>query len=161
MNASGTDSVIISPPANVSAPPPVITPPVNEPDAPVVSPAVSVPVTDTATSVASSSVPVVVKKENSFCSNVATQEDYMRLRRKMALENTDDKMIREAKKMYRDKCFSTHQIKVLSTLFLSDEGRYRFFTASFSFVSDPASYSSLLSEFIDPFYINRFKSIVE
>ncbi len=116
---------------------------------------VAPPVTDN-----TSKEPKLTSSTN-FCSRIANEEDYVRLRRKMALENTDEKMIKEAKKVFRDKCFTTHQVKGLSTLFLSDEGRYRFFTASYSFVSDPASYSSLQSEFIDPFYINRFKAIVQ
>lgn len=96
-----------------------------------------------------------------FCASEATEEDYIKLRRRMALQDNDEKMIREAKKIFKDKCFTTRQVKGLSTLFLSDEGRFRFFTSSYSFVSDPGSYPVLQSEFIDPFYLNRFKSLVQ
>ncbi len=109
----------------------------------------------------SESKPVPAKLSTELCKNVANEEDYSKLRRKMSLENSDEKMIREAKKIFKEKCFTTHQVRGLSTLFLSDEGRFHFFTAAFSFVSDPATYPSLQSEFIDPFYINRFKSIVQ
>ena len=127
----------------------VVTPSVNA--APV-----EVPVVDAAT-------PKVVasKKTDDLCSDIATENDYMKLRRRMALESSDDRMIREAKKSYKDKCFTTRQVKGLSSLFLSDEGRFKFFTASYSFVSDPEAYAALQSEFIDPFYVNRFKSIVQ
>lgn len=98
---------------------------------------------------------------NSNCKNIATDEDYARLRRKMAMETTDEKMIKEAKKVYRNKCFTTSQIKKLSTLFLSDEGRYNFFNASYNSVADVSQYSMLESEFIDPAFISRFKTLLQ
>lgn len=98
---------------------------------------------------------------NSKCKNIATDEDYTRLRRKMAKESTDEKMISEARKMYRNKCFTTNQIKRLSTLFLSDEGRYNFFNASYNSVADASQYSLLQSEFIDPAFVSRFKAILQ
>ena len=98
---------------------------------------------------------------NSKCKNVATDEDYSRLRRKMARETSDEKMINEAKKIYRNKCFTTSQIKKLSTLFLSDEGRYNFFNASYNSVADTSQYYQLQSEFIDPAFVNRFKNLLQ
>ncbi|HEX8356305.1 MAG TPA: hypothetical protein VF610_02790, partial [Segetibacter sp.] len=62
---------------------------------------------------------------NSNCKNIASDEDYAKLRKKMAMETSDEKMISEAKKVYRNRCFTTSQIKSLSTLFLSDEGRFK------------------------------------
>ena len=95
------------------------------------------------------------------CKNVATDEDYARLRRKMAMETTDEKMINEAKKIYRNKCFTTSQIRRLSTLFLSDEGRFNFFNASYNSVTDVSQYSMLESEFIDPAFVSRFKTLFQ
>jgi hypothetical protein len=98
---------------------------------------------------------------NSKCKSVAGDEDYTRLRRKMAMQTTDEKMINEAKKMYRNKCFTTSQIKKLSTLFLSDEGRYNFFNASYNSAADISEYGTLQSEFIDPAFANRFKAMLQ
>jgi hypothetical protein len=95
------------------------------------------------------------------CKNIATDDDYNRLRKKMAMETSDEKMINEAKKTYRNKCFTTSQVKGLSTLFMSDEGRYNFFNASLPSVVDASQYSSLQSEFIDPAYVNRFKAMLQ
>jgi hypothetical protein len=97
---------------------------------------------------------------NSNCTNTATEEDYVRLRRKMATVSTDEGMISEAKKVFRKKCFTTSQIKGLSTLFMSDEGRYKFFDASYNFAADAQVYSSLEKEFIDPYFVNRFKAML-
>lgn len=98
---------------------------------------------------------------NSNCKNAATEEDYAHLKRKMAMETTDEKMIGDARKVYRNKCFTTAQVKGLSTLFLSDEGRYKFFDASYLSVVDPDQYSLLQSEFIDPSFVTRFKALLQ
>lgn len=98
---------------------------------------------------------------NSKCKNIATDEDFIRLRRKMAMQASDEKMINEAKKLYRNKCLTTSQIKKLSTLFLSDEGRYNFINASYNSASDASEYSTLKSEFIDPAFVNRFKAMLQ
>lgn len=97
---------------------------------------------------------------NSNCTNAATNQDYARLRKKMAQETTDEKMINEARKVFKNKCFTTSQIRGLSTLFLSDEGRYTFFDASYNFVTDAQLYSSLEKEFIDPSFVTRFKAML-
>ena len=99
--------------------------------------------------------------ENSNCKNIATEDDYWKLRKKMSMVTTDEKMIVEAKKFYRVKCFTTNQIKGLSTLFLSDEGRYKFFDASFVSVADANQYATLQSEFIDPAFATRFKNLIQ
>ncbi|GEO10730.1 hypothetical protein SAE01_32260 [Segetibacter aerophilus] len=99
--------------------------------------------------------------ENSNCKNIATDEDYAKLRKKMASETSDDKMIVEARKFYRNKCFTTSQIKGLSTLFLSDEGRFKFFETSFVSVADAGQYYTLQDEFIDPTFVNRFKGLLQ
>ncbi len=97
---------------------------------------------------------------NSNCTNAATDQDYARLRKKMAQETTDEKMINEARKTFKNKCFTTSQIRGLSTLFLSDDGRYKFFDASYNFVTDALLYSSLEKEFIDPSFVTRFKAML-
>jgi hypothetical protein len=98
---------------------------------------------------------------NSNCKNIATDDDFTKLKRKMATLTSDEKMISEARKVYRSKCFTTSQIKGLSTLFLSDEGRFKFFDASYLSVSDATSYATLQSEFIDPAYLQRFKAMLQ
>jgi Domain of unknown function (DUF4476) len=99
--------------------------------------------------------------ENSNCKNIATDDDYAKLRKKMAMETSDDKMISEARKVYRNKCFTTSQIKGLSSLFLSDEGRFKFFDASFVSVADASQYHTLQSEFVDPAFVTRFKALLQ
>lgn len=101
-----------------------------------------------------------VKKTVGACSGVASENDFLKLRRKMAAESNDDDMVNEAAKYFKTKCFTVAQVKNLSTLFLNDSGKYKFFDASYSHVSDPDNFASLQPELKDEYYINRFKAMM-
>lgn len=107
-------------------------------------------------------LPKVVKSStiNSDCKAFAADEDFLKLRKKMASENSDDNMIKIAKKVFHSKCFSTEQIKNLSFLFLTNEGKYRFFDLAYAFASDSDQYYTLQSQLTDNYYINRFKAMI-
>ena len=99
-----------------------------------------------------------IKSNN--CKAVANEDDFFKLRKKMAAGNNDDAMITEAKKVFKTKCFSTVQIKNLNVLFLTDESKYKFFDAAYQYVSDPENFSSLQSELKEEYFINRFKAML-
>ncbi|MDP4285908.1 MAG: hypothetical protein Q8891_15945 [Bacteroidota bacterium] len=103
---------------------------------------------------------ITSSKVNSDCKVFATDGDFLKLRKKMAAENNNDEMIRIAKKVFRTRCFSTEQIKNLSFLFLTDEGKYMFFDAAYPFTSDSDQYNSLKSQLTDEYYINRFEAMI-
>jgi Domain of unknown function (DUF4476) len=105
-------------------------------------------------------MPKVITGNQVICRETATEEDFINLRRKMVGESSDDAMIAEAKKVFKSKCFTTQQIKNLSSLFLNDESKYKFFDASYSFVIDPANFSTLESELKDSYFVNRFKAML-
>jgi hypothetical protein len=107
-------------------------------------------------------LPEVVKSStaNSDCKVFADNEDFLKLRKKMASENSDDNMIKVAKKAFHSKCFSTEQVKNLSFLFLTNEGKYRFFDGAYAFVSDSNQYIILQSQLTDSYYINRFRAMI-
>lgn len=94
------------------------------------------------------------------CSSIASESDFLKLRKKMAAETNDDGMVDEAKKYFKTKCFAVSQIKNLSTLFLNDNGKYKFFDAAYVHVSDPENFSSLVTELKDEYYISRFKAML-
>ncbi len=75
-------------------------------------------------------------------------------------ENNNDDMLKEAKKGFKSRCFSTEQIKNLSYLFLNDEGKYQFFDAAYAFSSDSDQYYKLQSQLSDPYYVSRFKAMI-
>ena len=94
------------------------------------------------------------------CKNTASSEDFLKLRKKMAGENSEDNMMAIAKKIFKTKCFTTWQVGNLSVLFLTDAGKYEFFDMAYKFVSNPQNYSTLESQLTDPYYIDRFKVMI-
>ncbi|MER3499005.1 MAG: hypothetical protein C4308_10405 [Chitinophagaceae bacterium] len=94
------------------------------------------------------------------CKSVASDEDFLKLRRKMAAKTNDDGMLDEAKKYFKTRCFKTEQIRNLSTMFLSNAGKYHFFDLAYAYVSDGENFSSLQSELKDEYYSNRFRAML-
>jgi hypothetical protein len=104
-----------------------------------------------------SAVKIVLKAD---CRRVADEDMFIRVRKKMAGKRSEDQMIEEALKGYKQACFTTQQIAQLSGMFITDEMRYRFFDASFKYVSDPGLYSSLGKYIQDPYYKKRFEALL-
>ncbi len=107
----------------------------------------------------------VQKKEaaslpNSNCKDFATEDDLIKVRRRMASQRKDEQMVDEAKKAFRTKCFATSQLRNLSALFLTDEGRYRFFDAALPFVTDYSNFKSLGETINDEYYKRRFIALL-
>ena len=96
----------------------------------------------------------------SICSNSASEKDFLRLRKKMAAKESDESMIDEAKKEFKNKCFTVEQIKYLGGLFLTSAGRYQFFDAAYTHVSDAKNFATLQSQLNDEYYIKRFKALI-
>lgn len=97
---------------------------------------------------------------NSDCKKLADDEDFLQIRKKIAAERTDERMVAAAAKSFRQKCFSTAQVKNLSVLFLSDEGKYKFFDAAYPHVHDTANFPALEAELTDTYFISRFKAMI-
>ncbi|MBI5372244.1 MAG: hypothetical protein HZA79_09510 [Sphingobacteriales bacterium] len=95
------------------------------------------------------------------CSAVAEEADFFALRKIMAAAEGDDEMISQAKKYFKQKCFTVPQIKNLASLFLNDEAKYNFFDAAYKYVTDKAAFVSLETELKDPYFINRFKAMIQ
>ncbi|MCP9751916.1 DUF4476 domain-containing protein [Ferruginibacter sp. HRS2-29] len=97
---------------------------------------------------------------NSDCRSLASDDDFFKIRKKMAAEDKEDDMIAAAKKMFKSKCYSTEQVKNLSVLFLKDKDKYNFFDAAYPFIHDTQNFSSLEKQLSDPYYITRFKAMI-
>jgi|CXWL01.1.fsa_nt_gi hypothetical protein len=104
--------------------------------------------------------PIEKKVQKNNCIEEALDTDFLKLRKKMAAAESDDDMISEAKRYFKTKCFSTQQLKNLGTLFLTDEGKYKFFDASYKYVSDLEVFNSLQAELKDEYYTSRFKAML-
>ena len=97
---------------------------------------------------------------NSDCKAIATEDDFYKIRKKMASENSEEAMIAAAKKMFRQKCYSTEQVKNLGLLFLNDSGKYNFFDVAYPYISDTRNFPALQSQLSDPYYLTRFKAMI-
>jgi hypothetical protein len=112
-------------------------------------------------------VPIYKKKDsiktiipNSNCKVIALEDDFIKLRRKMVNESNEEKMIFEAKKVLKSKCFSTIQIRNLAVLFLTDKGRYLFYEASLPFVTDFSNFKSLEETLSENQYKKLFQELL-
>ena len=78
----------------------------------------------------------------------------------MASDKSDASMLDDANKVFRTKCFTSSQIKNLSSLFLGDGGKYSFFDAAYPHIADLENFPALQSELKDEYFVNRFKAML-
>jgi len=97
---------------------------------------------------------------NTTCRKAATEEDFIKLRRKMAQQSKDEEMLVEAEKFFRNVCFTTQQIRSLGSLFLKEEWRYRFYDAAMKYVLDFDHFSTLENTLESPYYKKRFLALI-
>lgn len=101
--------------------------------------------------------PVIKPSDN--CRNIADENDFLKLRRQMAQKDNDDQMIGEAKQAFKSKCYTTAQVKYLSSMFLSNAGKYNFYEAAKPHIADSESFSTLRSEIKDAYYLDKFDAL--
>jgi hypothetical protein len=94
------------------------------------------------------------------CRGQASESDFFKLRKNMASEVSDELMVEQAMKSFKNKCYTTDQVKYLSSLFLTSAGKYLFFDAAYMHVSDRENFPSLQSEIKDDYYSRRFKALI-
>jgi hypothetical protein len=97
---------------------------------------------------------------NTICKKAATDEDFLKARRKMAQQSKDEEMVAEVQKFFKNMCFTTEQIRNLAALFLSEEGRYRFYDASMKYVLDFQNFHTLENTMLTPYYKKRFQALI-
>ncbi len=97
---------------------------------------------------------------NSDCHQFASDSELDKLRVRMLGEKDIDGQVTEARKLFKVKCLSTRQVQSLSTLFRTDEGKYKLFDAAYPYVSDSNNFRELVALLDDEYYINRFKAMV-
>lgn len=94
---------------------------------------------------------------NTSCVYLATESDYLKTRKLMSAETSDDKMIKTAKNNFNNKCYYVEQIQKLGLLFLSEQSRLKFFKSAYSNIYDRYNYSSLEMQFTLSSVINQFR----
>lgn len=97
---------------------------------------------------------------NSDCKNFASEDDFLKLRKKMVSETNDDDMVMLAKKSFKSRCYTVEQVKNLSFIFLKDAGKYAFFDMAYPFVADSENFKTLQNQLTETYYIDRFKAMI-
>jgi hypothetical protein len=98
--------------------------------------------------------------QTTACKSSASDNDFFKLRKNMAAKDGDEDMIMEARRTFKKYCFTTEQIRNLSALFLTPGGKYQFFDAAYTHVSDPQNFSTLEAEIKDDYNLKRFKALL-
>lgn len=107
------------------------------------------------------SKPVVKTNYPNGCAEAASEADLSKLSRKMKTVNdSEEKMIAEARKYFKTACFSSSQVKELGVHFINDEARYNFFDLAYKYVIDPENFVDLQSELKEVYYQSRFKAML-
>jgi len=97
---------------------------------------------------------------NSDCTVLASEEDIMKLRKRIMAADSDDDKLKVIKKYLKAKCFMVEQIRDLSGLFSKDDARISYFEMAFPYVFDSNNFVKLQNQLKDPNYINRFQSMI-
>ncbi len=101
-----------------------------------------------------------LKMINSDCKNTAGEADFLKIRKKMIAQKSEDQMINAAEKLFRQKCVSVEQVRNLSTLLLKQESKYKFFDTAYPFVYDTTEFRALEPELTDPYFLSRFRAMI-
>jgi hypothetical protein len=96
---------------------------------------------------------------NSDCKRSATQNDFLNLRKQMAAESSEKDMTKAAIKQFISTCYTAEQVKILGALFITEEGKYKFFVAAFPHVWDTGNFSALEDQLKEEYYKTRFKAM--
>jgi hypothetical protein len=95
------------------------------------------------------------------CKQTASDKDLAGLKKRMVPLKDEDDMVALALKDFKQKCYTTEQVRDLSFVFVRDEGRYKLLDAAYPYVYDPDNFISLESLLSDPYLIHRFKALVK
>lgn len=110
-----------------------------------------------------SAAPVVSTRaaSSSGCSGGSISDrDFSKMRNKMIGRDNDDDMISTAMDMLGNKCVTTANVKTLGGLFITDNGRLKFFAAVKKNISDVENFSTLEEQIYDRGKKEQFRSLL-
>jgi len=120
----------------------------------------SKPLTKVAEPVKPSPVKVTIANDVAVAAKPeATNEDFLKTRLDMAAAATEEDMLKAAKLSFKNKMYTTEQIKNLGVLFLNEKGRLRFFEIAKPSISDINHFAMLQNQFTQPDLIDKFNSL--
>jgi hypothetical protein len=98
---------------------------------------------------------------NTNCKGLANNDDFLKLRKKMAAQSSAEAMTQTAKKAFKLKCYTVEQVKNLGNLFLNDQNRYAFFEAIYTSTFDQGNFGVLQSQLLDNYYKQRLSALIQ
>jgi hypothetical protein len=97
----------------------------------------------------------------SHCKELATEEQANEFKKQLTLAGNEQKMIAVAKQQLAVRCYSTVQIRALSSLFITEQGKYDFLLEAWSSLSDKENMVLLASVFSNKEMEVRFKELLQ
>jgi hypothetical protein len=94
-------------------------------------------------------------------SSIATENDFLQLRKKMILEENEDRMISISEKAFEQLAYTTDMVKKLSGLFLKEKNKLTFLLNAYKYVSDKQNYRPLSTVLSEEKSINQFNQLFE
>jgi hypothetical protein len=94
--------------------------------------------------------------KNVVCANRASEQDFLKLRRTMVLQETEQQMTNVAQASFQLLCYTTEQIKNLANLYLNEQYRLGFLKAAFGHLSDGENYHQLRNLLSNPDHLSVF-----
>ena len=91
----------------------------------------------------------------------ATNDDFIKIRAKMAGLADERDMLIVAAQAFKDKCFSVEQVKYLSYLVITEENKLDFLLSAQKTVYDAYNYPSLQSLLTKPSVIQQFRNALQ
>lgn len=91
----------------------------------------------------------VVENSPKVKASIATENDFLQLRKQMILEENEERMISISEKAFEQLAYTTDMVKNLSVLFLKEKNKLTFLLNAYKYVSDKQNYrplSTVLSE---------------
>lgn len=104
---------------------------------------------------------VAAANYNNCSGGEIADRDFNKIRNKMIGRDNDDDMVTTAMDMLGKKCITTAKVKTLAGLFITDNGRLRFFKAVYGHVSDKQNFAGLESLIYDKAKKAEFRNSVK
>jgi len=93
--------------------------------------------------------------------NIATEKDFLQLRKQMILEESEDLMIDIAKKAFEKTAYSTEMVKNLAVLFLKEKSKLTFLLSAYKYVIDKQNFKSLSTLLTEEKSLSQFNQLFE
>ena len=92
---------------------------------------------------------------------LATEKDFLQLRKQMILEESEDLMIEIAEKAFEKTAYSTEMVKNLAVLFLKEKNKLTFLTRAYKYVSDKQNFNALSTLLTEESSLRQFNHLFE